>query len=166
MQKIKSFLKQFFKTGDSDFYIIHIKINSDIPFMPISEINELRRNVFDELMKKRLSEYKRDTQKTLKYADFYKKELDYRANVHNKNAQDFYEKCGSGVNEWSMETNIPNRQIELMRTKHCIKYALNMCKSSKKLFLKDEKNVIFPLKFDCKKCEMVLITPKKFMQLH
>ncbi len=162
----ETFLKQFFKTGDSDFYIIHIKINSDIPFMPISEINELRRNVFDELMKKRLSEYKRDTQKTLKYADFYKKELDYRANVHNKNAQDFYEKCGSGVNEWSMETNIPNRQIELMRTKHCIKYALNMCKSSKKLFLKDEKNVIFPLKFDCKKCEMVLITPKKFMQLH
>ena len=156
----ETFIKQFSKTGDSDFYIMDIKIDSVIPFMRISEINELRRIVFDKLMEKRLAEYKRDTQKTLKYTDFYKNELDYRANVHNKEAQKFYEKCGSKVNEWSLEKSIPNTQVELMRTKHCIKYALNMCKSPKKLFLKDEKNVLFPLKFDCKKCEMAVLSPE------
>ena len=156
----ETFVKQFSKTGDCDFYITDIKIDSDVPFMPISGINELRRNVFEKLMKKRLSEYKRGTQKTLKYADFYKNELDYRANIHNKEAQKFYEKCGAVVKEWSLESSVPTNQVELMRTKHCIKYALNICKSPKTLFLKDEKGVKYPLKFDCKKCEMAVLSPE------
>ena len=61
----------------------------------------------------------------------------------------------------SMETKVPTRQIELMRTKHCIKYALNMCKSPKNLILKDENGIEFPLKFDCKKCEMAVLSPTK-----
>ena len=75
-----TFLKQFSKTGDSDFYIKDIKLDYDIPFMPVSEINQIRRDAFLKLMKKRLSLYKREVQKPLKYAEFYKKELDYRAN--------------------------------------------------------------------------------------
>ena len=45
-----------------------------------------------------------------------------------------------------------------MRTKHCLKYALNMCRSEKKLFLVDEKGAKYPLKFDCKNCEMVILS--------
>ena len=48
-------------------------------------------------------------------------------------------------------------QIELMRTKHCIKYALNMCKAPKKLFLVDDRGKKYELKFDCKNCEMVIL---------
>ena len=48
--------------------------------------------------------------------------------------------------------------IEFMHTKHCIKYALDMCKSPKKLFLIDEKGKKYPLKFDCKNCEMYVLS--------
>ena len=46
---------------------------------------------------------------------------------------------------------------ELMRTKHCLKFAFNMCKSPEKLFLIDEKGKKFPLKFDCANCEMAVL---------
>ena len=58
----------------------------------------------------------------------------------------------------ALEKQIPQRPIALMRCKHCIKYALNMCKSPKKLFLKDEKEKIYPLNFDCKNCEMSVMS--------
>ena len=65
----------------------------------------------------------------------------------------------SMTKEFSFESNKPNRQVELMRCKHCIKYALNMCKSPKSLVLRDEKGKAYPLKFDCKKCEMSVLSP-------
>ena len=34
-----------------------------------------------------------------------------------------------------------------------------MCKSPQNLYLIDEKNEKFPLKFDCKNCEMVVLRP-------
>jgi len=159
----ETFVKQFSKTGDSDFYIENIEITSDckLPFMPIGAVNELRRTLFEKLMKKRLEVYNANKhyQKPMKHAKYFLPEVDYRANVHNKSAKEFYEKCGVKVKEYSLETNIPNRQIELMRCKHCIKYALNMCKSPKKLFLKDTHGKVYPLKFDCKKCEMCVLSP-------
>ena len=82
--------------------------------------------------------------------------MDYRANVHNASAEAFYKKCDCKVLEKSMETKLPDRKIELMRTKHCIKYALNMCKSPKSLLLRDEFGKTYPLGFDCKKCEMIV----------
>ena len=112
-------------------------------------------------MEKRIKAYKRESGKPLNYTEFYKKEVDYRANVHNKTAEDFYKNCGTTVKEYSMESKLPDRQIELMRTKHCIKYALNMCKSPKNLVLQDEKGIKYPLKFDCKNCEMVVLSPDK-----
>ena len=156
----ETFIKQFSKTGDSDFYIKEISIKSDVPFLPVSVLNQLRRDAFEKLMSERIASYKREKQKELSFAHIYSSfNPDYRANVHNKSAKEFYEKCGAGVNEMSLETKLPKRQVELMRTKHCIKYALNMCKSPRNLYLQDEKKVIYPLKFDCKNCEMTVLTP-------
>ena len=59
----------------------------------------------------------------------------------------------------SLETKLSKGEAELMRTKHCIKYALGMCKSPQKLVLKDEFGKKYPLKFDCAKCEMAVIAP-------
>ena len=153
----ETFEKQISKTGESDFYVTDLKIDSDVPFMPISRINELRRTAFEILMNKRLENYPKVVQKELKYTRYYKDIDDYHANVHNKNAENFYEKCGCKISEYSMETAIPKHTAELMRTKHCIKYALNMCKSPKQLFLKDEFGKTYPLKFDCSNCEMAIL---------
>ena len=157
-EKMKeTFVKQFSKTGESDFYIEDIKIASELPFMPVSRINELRRSAFDKLMQKRLEEYKREEHKNLAYCPYYKSQIDYRGNVHNLSAKDFYKKCGAEVCEMSLETELPEHPVELMRTKHCIKYALGMCKSPEKLVLRDEYGKVYPLKFDCKKCEMSVL---------
>ena len=155
----ETFVKQFSKTGESDFYIEDIKIASELPFLPVSDINQLRRDAFDKLMQERLKQYKREIQKPLCYTPYYKDKLDYRANVHNNTAKMFYEKCGAEVCEMSLETKLSKGEAELMRTKHCIKYALGMCKSPQKLVLKDEFGKKYPLKFDCAKCEMAVIAP-------
>ncbi len=157
-EKMKeTFVKQFSKTGESDFYIEDITIASELPFMPVSRINELRRSAFDKLMQKRLDEYKREEHKNLVYCPYYKSQIDYRGNVHNLSAKDFYKKCGAEVCEMSLETELPKHPVELMRTKHCIKFALGMCKSPEKLVLRDEYGKVYPLKFDCKKCEMSVL---------
>ena len=156
----ETFIKQFSKTGNEDFYIESFEVNSEIPFTPVSSINELRRNLFRELMKKRIEKYNSEKlkQPQMKYTKFYLDEVDYKANVHNNVAKEFYEECGVKVLEPSLETTIPDKQITLMRCKHCIKFALNMCKSSKNLLLKDEHNQLYPLNFDCKNCEMFVLT--------
>ena len=155
-EKMKeNFITQLKKTGDSDFYVEAIEISEEIPFMPISQINEIRRTILEKLMNERLKNYKRELQKPLKLSKFPKENLDYRANIHNQCAKEFYEKCGCAVCEMSAESGAFPK--ELMRTKHCLKFAFNMCKSPKKLFLIDEKGKKYPLMFDCKNCEMVVL---------
>jgi len=156
-EKMKeNFINQLNKTGESDFYVTNVKIKSDLPFMPVSEINNLRREILEKLIQERLNNYKREIQQPMKYAEFYKKELDYKANIHNQEAKCFYENCGSKVCQMSYESTKP-KCVELMRTKHCLKFAFDMCKSPTKLFLIDEKGKKYQLQFDCKNCEMVVI---------
>lgn len=152
----ETFVSQLNKTGESDFYVIDVKIKSDLPFLPVSGINNLRREILEKLMQERLKNYKREIQQPMHYVKFPKSELDYRANVHNDDAKCFYEACGAKVCQKSYEsTKLQN--VELMRTKHCLKYAFDICKKPIKLFLIDEKGKKYPLQFDCKNCEMVII---------
>ena len=156
-EKMKeTFINQLKKSGESDFYITDIEINGEIPFMPVSEINNLRREILELLMEERLNNYEREYQQPIKYAKYPEKELDYRGNIHNQKAKEFYEHCTATVNQMSYESTKP-KHVELMRTKHCLKYAFDMCKSPEKLFLIDEKGKKYSLEFDCKNCEMVII---------
>lgn len=159
-EKMKeNFINQLKKTGESDFYVQNVDIIGQLPFMPISQINEIRRRILLDLMNERLKNYKREIQKSLKYTEFPQKELDYRANIFNKEAKCFYENCNCKVCGMAFEYgNTKTKPIELMHTKHCIKFALNMCKSPQKLFLEDEKGKKYPLKFDCKNCEMYVLS--------
>jgi putative protease len=158
----ETFIKQLQKTGDSDFYVSDIKINGELPFLPISKINEIRRMVLANLMQERLKNYVKEVQKPLKYLDYPQKNLDFKYNIHNNQAKCFYENCNCNICEMSFESNQKLSQIkskiELMRTKHCLKYAFDMCKSPKKLFLQDEKGKKYPLEFDCKNCEMIILS--------
>ena len=93
----------------------------------------------------------------MQYAKFIKTDFDYRANVFNSEAKEFYEKCDCEILEPALESQENFEGKELMRTKHCLKYAFDMCKSPKSLFLTDEKGKKYKLKFDCKNCEMIII---------
>jgi len=168
----EALISAFKKTGESDFYIEKIDVLSEpVPFLPISKLNEMRRNVFEKLMEKRVENYKTEKQKPLKTAKYPADSGDYRLNVHNKKAEEFYQKCGCKVEEYSLESGISSAGKELMRTKHCIRFALNMClktnikkcdegktpaNQSLELFLTDEKGEKYRLCFDCKNCEMII----------
>lgn len=154
-----NFKKQFQKTGKSDFYCKDIEIKSEcLPFLPVSKINELRKNLFKNLMQERLKNYKRQLQKPLKYSQFPRQEMDFRANVHNKFAKEFYEKCRCKIIEKSVESGTSTKEKPIMTTKHCLKYAFNLCKKPVNLFLIDEKKQKYKLKFDCKSCQMQIFT--------
>ena len=156
----ETFVTQMKKTGDSDFWVEHFRVNCDLPFLPISAINEYRRQALEKLMEQRLKNYPRKIQKPLKDAIFPVQEIDFRANVFNDSAKKFYKDNYCEVKEDALEKVLPNRQVELMRTKHCLKFAINKCKEPIELFLVDEKGLKFPLKFDCKNCEMCILSPR------
>ena len=119
--------------------------------------------LFRSLIQERIKNYTMEAQAPVKTTQFPKETGDYRLNVHNAEAKDFYKKCGCNILEYSMESGIKTKGRELMRTKHCIRYALNMCLKNNnradKLFLKDEKGEKYELEFDCKHCEMVIKSP-------
>ena len=154
---LENFKNQLQKTGESDFYTEKISINGNLPFLPISKINEYRRKILALLMQERLKNYPKEVQKPLNYAKFSKETIDYRGNVHNKVAKEFYKNCDCEVCEMSVESTNNYSGKELMRTKHCLKFAHNLCKSPKKLFLIDEKGKKYRLEFDCKNCEMIIL---------
>ena len=151
----ETFIAQLQKTGESDFFVSGVRIPSPAPFLPVSKINALRREILEKLMAERLRNYKREIQKPLKHVKYPLAAVDYHANIHNKTAESFYENCGCIVDSLSYES-CPVRGVELMRTKHCLKFAFNMCKSPKKLYLIDEKGKKYRLEFDCKNCNMIV----------
>lgn len=162
IEKLKqNYASQFNKMGDSNFYLMNIKILDDnLKFIPVSKMNELRRILLNMLSEERLRNYKRKPQKPIGYAQFPEREIDYKGNVFNSEAEKFYENCNCKVIEPALEAQQSIKSnIELMRTKHCLKFATELCgKACKKLYLVDSKGKKYPLKFDCKNCEMVVLS--------
>ncbi len=152
----ENFIAQMRKTGDTIFDVNDINLNTKIPFLPFSLVNELRRELLEKFLKERQKNYHKEEQKELHYTKYYKNSDDYKANVYNASAKEFYKHCGCEITEPAFEAGCSHK-IELMRTKHCIKYALNMCKSPEKLFLVDDRNKKYELQFDCKNCEMIIL---------
>ena len=151
-QKMKDNIeKALKKSGESIYEVRSLKIKTDkIPFLPISQLNELRRTLLEKLEKRYFSYPKEQSLKPVNI----NKTLDYKANILNKNSEEFYHSCGCNIKEYAPESGISMKGKCVMQTKHCLKFACGMCKKDINLFLVDEKNKKYPLKFDCKKCEM------------
>lgn len=160
--------KQLRKTGESDFLVSEVKINaSKKPFLPVSKLNELRRELLENLMKKRVESYVRECHSQIgsEVCEFTDKEIDYHGNVLNKYAKLFYEKHGAMVKESALEGGkIQNSGKCAMTTKHCLRYSFGICRKDKtsksisdKLYLIDEKGKRYNLNFNCNKCEMEII---------
>lgn len=151
-------VNQLKKSGESIFIIDEVKILSDkLPFLPVSKINELKRELLDKLLKIRRENYRREAYALNfepKGNTYPQEEIDFSGNVLNKQAKDFYETHNCKIIEPALETGLNPSGKTVMTTKHCLKYAFNMCKSFKKLYLIDEKGKKYELKFNCDKCEM------------
>ena len=155
----QNFIKALSKTTDTPYLVENIEFKlKEFPFLPVSKINELRREILEKLSEKILSKYRTKKQKPIDIAKFPQNEGDYKLNVHNSKARMFYEICDCKIKHNSFESERPGN-CELMRSKHCLKRASLGCENHEELFLVDEKGIKYPLKFDCKNCEMIILTP-------
>jgi len=155
-----NFLKSLSKTTNTPYLVKDIEFKYDtMPFLAVSEINKLRNELLKQLSEKILGKYKIKKQKPIDIAKFPSNQGDYHLNVHNKQAKEFYQYCDCEVSENSFESQKNHKGKELMRTRHCLKRAALDCKNNSKLFLEDEIGKKYPLQFDCKNCEMVILAP-------
>lgn len=156
---------QLAKTGFTPYSADEIDVVfSQNWFLPISKINEMRRNVFDQLSEIRLANYKREEHQLVKTSHPYPEtKLDFMYNVSNKTARKFYERHGVTEIEKAFELQWDPGKSRVMTTKYCIKYELKKCpihqkdivgvKVKEPLVLK-QGELEYKLKFNCKPCEM------------
>ncbi|MEZ4825097.1 MAG: U32 family peptidase [Bacteroidia bacterium] len=162
---IPNIKKNLSKTGNTPFIVDNIQIDfSENWFLPISQINEIRRTVLEQLVDIRIKEYHREEfQITQTDHPYPISELDFTHNVSNKLARQFYERHGVTQIEKAFELQWDPGKSRVMTTKYCVKYELGKCprfqratmgeKVVEPLVLKHG-DVEYKLKFNCKPCEM------------
>jgi putative protease len=154
---------QLEKTGNTIFKIRDIFLQNDPAyFFPLAVLNQWRRELLARL------EAAREQQRPRLHVilapnsvPYPETTVDYRANVSNALAQQFYARHGATVTAPAFELAQPH-QAQLMRTKYCLKYEQGYCPKrnpgktlSAPLYLLNNGRKI-TLMFDCKNCEMVL----------
>ena len=157
--------KNLSKTGNTPFIADEVEIIfSNNWFLPISKINEIRRDVLEQLIEIRVQEYHKDEFQITKTNHPYPvKELDFTYNVANKLARQFYTRHDVTEIEKAFELQWDPGKSRVMTTKYCVKYELGKCpkfqretmgeKLKEPLILKHGENE-YKLKFNCKPCEM------------
>ncbi|MEB3408462.1 peptidase U32 family protein [Flavobacterium psychrophilum] len=153
------------KTGNTPFIIDDIQVNfSNNWFLPISKVNEIRREVLEQLIDIRVNEYHREEFQITKTDHPYPVEkLDFTYNVSNHLAKAFYKRHGVTEIEKAFELQWDPGKARVMTTKYCVKYELGKCarfqretmgeKVVEPLTLTHGENA-YKLKFNCKPCEM------------
>lgn len=164
----KNFIKQFSKAGNTIFEVKHIDIKTKADyFVPVSVMNQWRREILDALLKKRLENYPRTKiVHNNKIPQYPQKHIDRSYNVSNSLAEKFYRKAGAETVDRAYEISDRDSIKTLMTTRHCIKHHLNACakfggteKLTEPLYLvlKGRK---FRLEFDCVNCVMKVMAPE------
>lgn len=165
---------QISKLGNSAFHPASVNVElNDNYFFAAKDLNALRRQLIEMHEQKRLLQHpKKELHLNEDPIPFIKDELDFRANITNQKAADFYKKHGVKKLEWGFEKQVPGKDAELMRTKHCLLYLTNRClkdhpeaKALLPLTMYNDKDG-YLLKFDCKNCEMVVKKKSKAKKHH
>ena len=148
--------------GHYRFYLTSIEDTDCMPFMSTSFLNSVRRDLAEQIdssecNKKDILYRKADN---ICEGICTEKNVLYKSNVSNRLSESIYRTCGADNVEQAYElTHV--KDAELMRTKYCIRYELDMCpkhhgcKSKGPLFLLNNGQK-FALHFDCTNCEMIV----------
>lgn len=164
-QKPMDWRKLFSKLGDTPFALGDLQNHIADKFAPASVIAAFRRNLIERLLSAKRSTYRygyrRSENKEYPYPAL---NLDYRDNVANNLAEEFYRE--HGVKEIEKAAEMGKKEAltgrKVMTSRHCILRELGMClkengaKNKMPLYLESGK-AKYQLKFDCENCEMSLI---------
>lgn len=167
MDQIRS---QLAKAGQTVFEVTDVVMNTSTPgFLPLSLLNNLRREALDQLARLRIKSYtvKSRPSPTGAFTGYPEKHLDYQANVSNRLARAFYERHGTRVVENALEAGTSPSGKVLMTTRYCIRREIGACLKAAHparhidppLTLTHGKRS-YALQFDCKRCRMFVVSDK------
>ncbi|MCI1897444.1 MAG: U32 family peptidase [Enterobacter sp.] len=161
------------KLGQTIYYARDIQVNlPDALFVPNSLLNQFRRETAEMLDEARLTNYPRGSRKPVSvpapvYPDSH---LSFLANVYNHKAREFYHRYGVQLIDAAYEAHEEKGDVPVMITKHCLRFAFNLCPKQAKGSIKSWKatpmqlvngDEVLTLKFDCRPCEMHVIGKMK-----
>ena len=170
LENIKSKLSQW---GDTEFTVVGTRLATSVQttayFIRASVLGEMKKDLVEKLRsylieKHRDERERRDITSSQQNVIYPKEHLSYLGNVINKKAKEFYEFHGVKDIEDGLEKIKSNDELVVMTTKHCIRYANNICskeigKPATSLYLVNDKGR-FRLDFDCRNCCMKVIKEK------
>ncbi|TFG47245.1 MAG: U32 family peptidase [Candidatus Brocadiia bacterium] len=157
---------QLTKLGNTVFCCDDLKIElAELYFFPVSALNQLRRDLVDAMLAKRLSNRPVRKGGVLKNNTPYpQRSIDYTGNVFNENARRFYQRHGVTQISPAAETGLDLKEKLVMRTKYCVRHQLNLCQghavAAEPLILTNRENDRFLLKFRCSDCGMDIYLTK------
>ena len=165
-RKEMDYKPEFAKLGNTPYHLnSYTAEHSPYMFIPRSEIGGLRRRLVDLLDNANLTTYPFDKRRKENPDSKYPMaRLDFRDNVANRLAKDFYRSHGVLEIEEAMETKTtePQRGTVIMTTRHCILRELGLCKKEKTPKFKEPLKLSggpkdFNLRFNCRQCEMEVL---------
>ena len=160
--------RQCRKLGDTPFLASEVRYSCDEAyFLPAAVLNDLRRKAVAALEEERVKAHLLHRGQRMKgdeEAPYFETRLDYRANILNSRAEQFYRRHGVEEVEYGLEQTHEYAGKALMTTKYCLRYELGSCLCGKgttkgealpkgQLFLRNNKNY-FRLECDCRECLM------------
>ncbi len=157
-------ISQLSKMGNTIFECKGVEIEAQEDyFLPVSRLNEARRELIRKLLEARETNRPRKTVRILKNDVSYPdKNLSYTGNVLNKKAEEFYRRHGVEMIEPAAESGTDLSGRVVMTTKYCLREELGLCDgktAAEPMILIDEDGREFKVKFDCGKCGMQIIYP-------
>ena len=165
----ENIINQLGKWGNTPFEVAKVDVElSDEWFVPSSLLSEMRRSLCDLILKNRRAGVERiDMRLNDNAAAYISTTLDYKGNVANRYAQQFYKQ--HKVTDVQPAFELAGKEgATVMFCKHCIKYSYGWCtKSGKPSPYKEPFYIVsgdgrrFRLAFDCKECVMMVVAEKK-----
>ena len=161
------------KLGQTIYYARNVEVNlPDALFVPNSLLNQFRRETAEMLDDARLANYPRASRKaeTVPAPVYPDTHLSFLANVYNHKAREFYHRHGVQLIDAAYEAHEEKGDVPVMITKHCLRFAFNLCPKQAKGNIKSWKatpmqlvngDEVLTLKFDCRPCEMHVIGKMK-----
>lgn len=155
--------------GDTPYVLNNFKSQIDSSrFYPASQLTALRRNLINLLDRENLTTLPRDFRRPENLETIYPlTKLDYKENVANHLAEEFYFQHGVNSIQKGAEISKDLKAGDiLMTTRHCILRELGLCKKEKgksdklkfPLYLNYDGGR-FCLNFNCNNCEMTVRLP-------
>ena len=160
---------QITKTGPTIFTVAATTIHCRPLLLKASMLNAMRREALELLIQQLTASYRRPPASNPSYeAISPESHLDFRGNVLNQWARQFYEEHGATVSEAGFESGLPVAGKPLMTTRHCLRYAKGVCLkeghrpekpgTDGSWWLTGHQQV-YRLHFDCRRCLMEVVAP-------